>query len=44
MELKLYVEDFSKLTDWYAICRHLGLSIHSEVITMQVNQATGEQE
>ena len=44
MELKLYVEDFRKLTDWYVICKHLGVDITSTVVTIQVNKATGEQE
>lgn len=44
MELKLYVEDFRKLTDWFAVCKQLGVDITSTVITIKINQATGEQE
>ena len=43
MELKLYVEDFRKVTDWFAVCKQLGVDITSTVITIQVKEATGEQ-
>lgn len=43
MELKLYVEDFAKLTDWFAICRQLNIDITSTVLTIQVQTATGTQ-
>ena len=44
MELKLYVEDFAKLTDWFAICKQIHVDITSTVLTIQVKEATGEQE
>ncbi len=43
MELKLYVEDFRKVTDWFAICKQVGVDITSTVITIQVKKAIGEQ-
>ena len=43
MELKLYVEDFEKVADWFAICRQLHVDITSTVLTMQVTEATGTQ-
>ena len=44
IELKLYVEDFRALTDWFAICRQLKIDITSTVITIKVSNAEGEQE
>jgi len=43
MELKLYVEDFRKVIDWFAVCKQLGVDITSTVVTIQVKEATGEQ-
>jgi hypothetical protein len=43
MELKLYVEDFRKVTDWFSICEQLRVDITSTVIIIQVKEATGEQ-
>jgi len=43
MKLILYVEDFRKVTDWFAICQQLNVDITSTVITIDVNGATGEQ-
>lgn len=43
MELKLYVEDFRKVTDWFAICNQVGVDITSTVVTIQVQEVTGEQ-
>ncbi len=44
MELKLYVEDFRKVTDWFAICRQLNVDITSTVLKIQVKEAIGSQE
>ena len=44
MELKLYVEDFRKVTDWFAICRQLNVDITSTVLKIQVKEVIGSQE
>lgn len=43
MELILYVEDFRKVTDWFAICEQINVDITSTVITIKVENAKGEQ-
>ena len=42
MELKLYVKDFRKVTDWIAICEQIKVDITSTVITIQIKEAKGE--
>ena len=44
MKLKLYVEDFKKVTDWFAVCKQLGVDITSTIVTIQVKTVQGEQE
>lgn len=43
MELKLYVEDFRKLTDWFAVCERVGADKTSTELTLNVENVTGEQ-
>ena len=44
MELKLYVEDFRSLIDWFNICKQLKVDITSTILTIQIKEAIGKQE
>ena len=44
MILKIYVEDFKNLNDWFAICKQLRVDKTSTVISIDVENAVGKQE
>jgi hypothetical protein len=44
MTLKIYVEDFRNVNDWFAICKQLRVDITSTIIFIDVENAIGKQE
>ncbi len=42
MYLKLYVEDFKKLSDWEAVCKSAGVSTASSEITVYYSKVEGK--
>lgn len=43
MELKIYVQDFRKVQDWFQVCERVGVDITSTEITLNVESVQGSQ-